>query len=182
MVVGWGDGVCEKMLMDKSINHLFRLASKWKPQGVGIEVTGQQKGFLAWIKQLMQDRNIYFTLSSEIGSNQEGIRPTKDKMSRFQTNALPLLKMHKINFPEELRDSDELEEMLGELFLATQKGFKSKHDDQIDNVTMLGEIETWRPSEEAPPPAEDIQEHNGRGRNPFHSGGSSDGGGSSYFV
>jgi len=37
--------------------------------------------------------------------------------------------------------------MLNELNLATIKGFKSKHDDVIDTITMLGEINAWKPSE-----------------------------------
>ncbi len=125
----WTDGVCRKMLMDEAIDNLFRLAQKWKPQGVGIEVSGQQGGFIQWIKDQMIARNIFFGLAKGIGSTSVGLRPVKDKMSRFQTNAVPLLKMNKVNFPEELRESDELSEMLTELRLATVKGFKSKHDD-----------------------------------------------------
>jgi hypothetical protein len=61
--------------------------------------------------------------------------------------AVPLFKSGKIWFPEELKDSVELAEMLNELQLATVKGFKSKHDDQIDNISMLGEFNAWKPSE-----------------------------------
>jgi hypothetical protein len=86
-------------------------------------------------------------LSKGKNSTQIGIRPTKDKMSRFQTNAVPLFKSHKIWLPEELKDSSELQELLAELSLATVKGFKSRNDDQIDTVTMLAEINSWRPSE-----------------------------------
>ncbi len=143
----WVDGVCDKMLMDRTVRHLFVLAQKWSPQSVGIEVSGQQGGFLRWIQGEMQHRNIYFTMASAIGSTKPGLRPTKDKMSRFQVSALPLLKMGKIFFPEELRSSEELAEILQELSLATAKGFKSKHDDCIDTITMLGEMEVWRPSE-----------------------------------
>ena len=142
----WIDGIFKKMLMDKSIDHLFRFSQKYNPQGVGVEVTGQQGGFISWIKQLMNDRNIYFPLACQIGSRTPGLRPTKDKMSRFMTNAVPLFKSGKIHFPEELRDSDELSEILNELRLATIKGFKSKNDDEIDTISMLGEMTTWRPS------------------------------------
>ena len=92
-------------------------------------------------------RNNYFTLSKGKNSNTIGIRPTKDKMSRFQQNAIPLFKSKKIWLPEELKDSDELTELLFELSLATLKGFKSKHDDQIDTITMLAELNAWKPSE-----------------------------------
>ena len=93
------------------------------------------------------NRNIYFTLATGRGKTSPGIRPNKDKMSRFQQIALPLFKAGKIWFPEELRDSTELKEMMNELSLATFKGFKSKHDDQIDNISMLGEFNAWKPSE-----------------------------------
>ena len=92
-------------------------------------------------------RNNYFTLSKGKNSNTIGIRPTKDKMSRFQQNAIPLFKSKKIWLPEELKDSEELTELLFELSLATLKGFKSKHDDQIDTITMLAELNAWKPSE-----------------------------------
>jgi phage terminase large subunit-like protein len=95
----------------------------------------------------MMNRNIYFTLASGRGKSSPGIRPNKDKMSRFQQMAVPLFKSGKIWFPEELKDSVELAEMLNELQLATVKGFKSKHDDQIDNISMLGEFNAWKPSE-----------------------------------
>jgi hypothetical protein len=37
--------------------------------------------------------------------------------------------------------------MMTEISLATVKGFKSKHDDQVDNISMLSEFNAWRPSE-----------------------------------
>jgi phage terminase large subunit-like protein len=143
----WVDGFCKKVLMDRSISELFRLAQKWRPQSVAIEVSGQQGGFIRWIQTMMMDKNIYFTLACGIGSAQIGIRPTKDKMSRFQTNAVPLFKAGKMYFPVELKDSEELAEIMNELKLATFKGFRSKNDDAIDTITQLGEIEVWRPSE-----------------------------------
>ena len=143
----WVDGFCKRALMNESIDELFSLAQKYSPQEVGIEVTGQQGGFVSWIQNEMMNRNIYFTLASGKNSNSPGIRPYKDKMSRFQQMALPLFKSGKIWFPEELKESEELIEMLNELSLATFNGFKSKHDDQLDNISMLGEFNAWKPSE-----------------------------------
>ena len=124
---------------------------------MGIEVSGQQGGFISWIQNEMGQRNNYFTLSKGKNSNIIGIRPTKDKMSRFQQNAVPLFKSKKIWFPEELKDSAELVELQFELSLATLKGFKSKHDDHIDTITMLAELNAWKPSEVGPQ-AEDEDE------------------------
>ena len=143
----WADGFCKKALMNESIDELFRLAQEYSPQEVGIEVTGQQGGFISWIQNEMMARNIFFTLAKGKNSNTIGIRPTKDKMSRFQQTAVPLFKSGKIWFPEELKNSDELREMLNEISLATVKGFKSKHDDQVDNISMLAEFNAWKPSE-----------------------------------
>ena len=143
----WIDGYCRKSLMDRNLDELFRLAQKWKIQSAGLEIAGQQKGFVKLIQNKMIDENNYFGLAKAIGSSQIGLRPVKDKMSRFQQSAVPLFKAGKIFFPEELKTSEELAEILDELNLATVKGFKSKHDDQIDTITMLGEMEMWRPSE-----------------------------------
>jgi phage terminase large subunit-like protein len=146
----WVDGVCKKQLMNKSIDDLFRLVQEWRPQEVGIEVNGQQAGFISWIQNEMGYRNNYFTLSTGKNSKQIGIRSNKDKMSRFLLNAVPLFKAKKIWLPEELKDSDELTELLSEISLATVKGFKSKHDDQLDTISMLHELNSWRPSDSAP--------------------------------
>lgn len=145
----WTDGFCKQALMDESIDALFELVQEYRPQEVGIETTGQQGGFISWIQSEMGQRHNYFTLSTGKGSKTVGIRPTRDKMSRFQQNAVPLFKAKKIWLPEELRDSHELTELLSELSLATLKGFKSKHDDQIDTISMLAELNAWRPSEVA---------------------------------
>ena len=143
----WVDGFCKRVLMDATIDELFRLVQLYRPQEVGIETSGQQGGFISWIQNEMGLRNNYFTLSTGKNSKSVGIRPTKDKMSRFQQNAVPLFKSKKIWLPEDLRDSAELTELLLELSLATLKGFKSKHDDQLDTISMLAELNSWRPSE-----------------------------------
>ena len=141
----WIDGVCKKQLMDANVNDLFRLAQMYNPLGVGIEVTGQQGGFLPWIKQEMLTRNVYFVISKNKGSNAEGIRPTTDKMSRFNV-VVPMFKAGRIHFPEEKRDSAIMIEAMNEITLASVKGFKSKHDDFIDTISMLPLINTWKPS------------------------------------
>ncbi len=143
----WVDGFCKRALMNDTVDALFKLVQEYKPQEVGIETTGQQGGFISWIQNEMGQRNNYFTLSKGKNSTTIGIRPTKDKMSRFQQNAIPLFKAKKIWLPEELKDSAELQELQNELSLATLKGFKSKHDDQIDSITMLAELNAWRPNE-----------------------------------
>jgi hypothetical protein len=68
-------------------------------------------------------------------------------MVRFNT-VLPLFKMKKIWFPKDKKDSPELVEAMDELRNAAITGFKSKHDDWIDCVSMLSVMNPWKPSEQ----------------------------------
>lgn len=141
------DGMCRKQLMNKNIDDLFFYAQKYNPQSVGIEVSGQQGGFITWIQDQMMFRNIYFTLASENNSNNPGIKPFTDKLQRFNV-VLPWFKTHQMMFPLELRHTPVILELVEELTLAAKGGFKSKHDDVIDAISMLGCMNTWRPSED----------------------------------
>ena len=147
----WVDGVCRRQLMDKNIDDLFRLASLYRPQSVGIEVSGQQGGFLPWVQNEMMNRNIYFPLATNIDSNKPGIRPSTatSKVQRFNV-VVPWFKAGKMWFPEEKKTSPELVEMMEELRYVTVGQFKSKHDDAIDTISMLASLKTWKPSQEAP--------------------------------
>ena len=140
------DGMCKRQTMDKNIDELFRLAQKWNPMSVGIEVSGQQGGYMSWIMSEMMDRGIYFNLASDKTTGEPGLRPTTDKMKRFNV-VQPLFAAHKMYFPIELKESDVLQEGMNELQLIAVGGFKSKNDDFIDTVSMLGLIEAWKPSE-----------------------------------
>lgn len=144
----WVDGICKRQLMDKNIDDLFTLAQRWRPQSVGVEVTGQQGGFISWIQQQMLDRNIYFNLAQEENSKELGLRPNTNKMVRFMT-VVPLFKARKIFLPIEKKTEAPMAELVNELSLAAVGGFKSKHDDGIDTVSMLSSMRAWRPSEEA---------------------------------
>lgn len=143
----WVDGIVKRQLMDANIDDLFRLVHKWKPQEVGVEISGQQKGFISWIQNEMIRRNIYFTLASDNNGGSPGIRPVTNKMQRFNV-VQPWFKLKKFRFPEELRRDPRVVEFITELTLITEGGFKSKHDDCIDTVSMLGVLRPWYPSEE----------------------------------
>ena len=145
----WVDGVVERQLMNKNIDDLFRLAQKYKPQSVGVEVTGQQGGFISLIQDQMFTRNIYFNLATDGNSNEPGMRPSTNKLVRFNT-VVPLFKMKKIYFPSEKKTDKELLEAMNELSLVSVSGIKSKHDDFIDTISMLSSMKPWKPSEEAP--------------------------------
>jgi phage terminase large subunit-like protein len=147
----WVDGICKRQLMDKNIDDLFKFAQMYRPQSVGIERNGQQKGFLAWIRERMLDRNIFFTLAREEGSSEDGLsRPQNvNKLIAFNT-VLPLFKARKIFFPIEKKTEAPLVEAMNELSLVSVGGFRSKHDDFADTISMLSKMQAWRPSEEAP--------------------------------
>jgi len=143
----WVDGICQRQLMNKNIDDLFRLVQMYKPQSVGIEVTGQQGGFISWLQEQMMNRNVYFTLASDGNDNKPGMRPNTNKMTRFST-MVPMFKAHKMFFPLEKKSEPTLAEGLNELSLVSVSGFKSKHDDFIDTVSMLSSLRAWKPSEE----------------------------------
>ena len=145
----WVDGICKRQLMNKNIDDLFRLAQMYRPQQVGIEVTGQQGGFVSWIQDQMLERNIYFPLASEGNDTKPGIRPNTNKMVRFNT-VLPLFKARKVFFPVEKKNEPPMLEAVNELSLVAVSGMRSKHDDFLDTISMLGSLTPWKPSEEAP--------------------------------
>ena len=145
----WVDGICKRQLMDKNIDDLFRLAQLFKPQSVGIEVTGQQGGFIPWIQGQMLERNIYFPLASEGNEGKPGMRPNTNKLVRFNT-VVPLFKARKVFFPIERKNEVTMVEAVNELSLVAVSGIRSKHDDFLDTISMLTSLTTWKPSEEAP--------------------------------
>lgn len=144
----WVDGVCKRQLMNKNIDDLFRLAQLYRPQQVGIEVTGQQGGFISWIQDQMLERNIFFPLASDGNESKPGIRPNTNKLVRFNV-MVPFFKARKVFFPVEKKTSPEMAECVNELSLVTPAGFKSKHDDFADTISMLASLTPWKPSEEA---------------------------------
>jgi hypothetical protein len=141
--------------MDKSIDDLFRLVQIYKPQQVGVEITGQQGAFISWLQKEMLNRNIWFNFASSEKSGTPGIRPITDKLSRFNL-VVPWFKAGKMYFPEELKNSVIMGQFMGQIRLATQSGLKGK-DDCIDTISMLGYINAWRPSDSAPATPDEIE-------------------------
>lgn len=144
----WVDGICRRQLMDKNIDSLFELAQKWKPQSVGVEISGQQKGFVSWIQNEMMSRNIYFNLASDSENGQPGLRPATGKIERFNV-ILPRFKLGKIYLPMEMKTHEWVVEFLNEIGTVTAGGIKARHDDAIDTLTMLGMMKIWKPSDDS---------------------------------
>lgn len=141
------DGACERRSIEQSLDDVFRFVSRYKPISVGIEITGQQMALIPWLHEQMLNRNIFFNLAKEPGSTKEGLRPKTDKMTRFQLT-VPMFKAKKIWFPDDMKDSKLMREMMEELRNVSAGGFKSKHDDAIDTISMLMNMQPWKPSED----------------------------------
>lgn len=143
----WVDGICERQDLGKSIGDLFNLVQKYRPLSVGIEVTGQQQGFVSFIQEKMMERNIWFNLASDNNHGKAGIRPNTNKFTRFNS-IVPWFKQGLFHFPIQAKDTPVLLEAYDELSLVSSSGFRSKHDDFLDTISMLGMMQTWRPAEE----------------------------------
>ncbi len=143
------DGYRHQKTMDKTLDQLFNQVATYRPMLSGIEVTGQQGGFIPWIQEKMVERNVFFSLASHGNSKNPGIRPSTHKLERFQL-VVPLFKQGKIYFPEELRNSELVQAFLNEIKLVTPYKIKSKNDDCLDNLSMLPLLGAWVPGMPAP--------------------------------
>ena len=130
------DGYLEKCTMDKNINRLFEYVRKYNPMKVGIEVSGQQGGFIPWIRQEMIRNKVYFSLASSNNDGNAGIKPTTNKLQRFNV-VVPWFKAGKMYFPEHLKDTHLMLELMNEIRLASPEGFKSMYDDGLDNISQI---------------------------------------------
>lgn len=151
------NAIRKQQLLDKTVDQLFEQVVLWSPMSVGIEVTGQQAGFIPWLQREMLNRNTYFNLASWANGNKPGIRPSTSKLKRF-TEVVPLFKMRKIYFPDELRADPVMGAFVEEISLATIQALKAKNDDCLDTISMLILMNAVKPSMEA---AEKVLEHSG---------------------
>lgn len=150
----WVDGVLERQTMDKTIDDLFRLVQHYKPQQVGIEISGQQGAFIQWLQKEMINRNIWFNFASSEKSGAPGIRPMVDKLSRFNL-VVPWFKMGKMYWPEEMKTSNIIGMGLTQIRQTTTRGIKGK-DDFLDTVSQLAFLKPWKPSDSMPVTKEGI--------------------------
>ena len=148
----WVDGILRRQTMDQNIDDLFRLALKYDPMSVGIEVNGQQGGFIPWIKQEQHERNIYFNIARRLTNDGKNTGPIgilsptdKNKLQRFNI-VLPLFKQQKVWLPEEMKESEIMLEAVKELKSVTKRGIVSRYDDWLDTVAQMGLMDIWTPS------------------------------------
>jgi len=152
----WVDGYAERATAEKPVNELFRLVQIYKPQSVGIEISGQQRAFIKWLQSEMLSRNIWFNFASSQKSGEAGIMPVLNKLARFNL-VVPLFKAGKMYFPAEWKASKIMALFYGQIRMATKNGLKGK-DDCLDTISMLMYMNAWKPSEQAQHP---MHGHNG---------------------
>lgn len=93
------------------------------------------------------ERNIFFTLASNSKDGQLGLRPTTNKLERFNI-VVPDFKLKRFFFPIDKKHTPAMKELLLELSQAAVGGFRSKHDDGLDTISQLALLNVWLPSNE----------------------------------
>jgi len=142
----WIGGYCKRQLMDATVDRIFELAERHNPLGVGVEVAGQQGGFVPWMVREMTARTVFFNLLSHGNGTKPGIRLIGSKLQKMH-EVVPLIKAGKIMVPDDI-EHPWLTEFWTEIRLATKNGLKSKHDDVLDTVSMLYVINPILPAQE----------------------------------
>ncbi|UKL14824.1 terminase large subunit [Stenotrophomonas phage C121] len=138
------DGIAKRQGMAENVNKLFELIAEYSPMSVGIEISGQQGGFIPWLQEQQMDRNVWFNFASSSKSGEPGIRPEADKMTRFQ-RVVPWFKSGKIYYPNEMKESEVVGIHMEQIRLATHSGIKGK-DDALDTISQLLYLKPFKPS------------------------------------
>jgi len=147
----------KKMTISEQYTPIIDMVRRWggrygKTVNVGIEIDGQQQLNLHSLKKLMIETNTFFQFAKQIGSpyGKEGIsrrQATGAKHEQFM-RVHPLMQQHKMYFPEELKETPSMKELLNELQYITYEGIGSKHDDALDCISMIAAMDVTMPSEE----------------------------------
>jgi phage terminase large subunit-like protein len=151
------DAVVKKMTIEDQFKPIFAMNTKWgakygKNIQVGIEIDGQQQLNLYTLKKLQLEYNSFFTFARQIGSpyGKEGISRRQAQGAKHEQfmRVHPLFQQHKIYFPEELKNTPDMEEVLHQLNYVTYEGFGAKHDDALDGISMIASLDIVLPSED----------------------------------
>lgn len=133
------DGKIGRQLMNQTFDDIFSLVQKYNPILVGIEVSGQQGAFISLLRQEMVERNIFFPIAKGKDGSREGIPARTNKMERLRLS-IPFWKTGKMYLPNDLKSTTLIQELLDELAMVTIDGIKSKHDDCLDMVSQLEQM------------------------------------------
>lgn len=141
-----------KRTIQEQYDALFRMVSRYGKNGrvveVGMEIDGQQQLNMFALKQMMIEKNMWFRFAKQKGSTAEGIRSRMASGSKFERfkYMMPSFENKKMWFPESLRETADMKELLEELKYVTFAGIGSKHDDGLDLISQLGMIDYLLPS------------------------------------
>jgi hypothetical protein len=146
----WVGGMSEKPEITDTIDYLFRFIAHHGVHSVGIEISGQQVALIRLLEKEMADRDIWFDLAPEKGKSktQKGIRPVSNKIVRFKS-VVPMIKRKKLHFPIERKNDQIIQEKLHQLDSVTRTSIRSRKDDALDSISMLGLMEINYPSHES---------------------------------
>ena len=146
----------KKLTIQEQYNALFSMISKWSRNGrvveVGVEIDGQQQLNIHALRSMMLEKNIWFRFAKQKGATSgsaEGIRSRAaggNKHERFKY-MMPSFEMRKMWFPEEMKETADMKEMMEELDYVTHTVIGSKHDDGLDLISQIGMIEYIKPTE-----------------------------------
>ena len=149
------DAIVRKMTIAEQYRPIFDMTKRWasknqKYMDVGIEIDGQQQLNLHSLRKMQVDQNTFFGFAKQIGSpyGKEGVsrrQATGAKHEQFM-RVHPLFQQHKMYFPEELKDTPDMKEILEELKYLTYTAVASKHDDALDCISMLAAMDIMLPS------------------------------------
>jgi len=149
------DASVRKMTISDQYKPIFRMVRQWAARYgrhayVGVEIDGQQQLNLHSLKQQMIVNNSYFSFTSQIGSpsGKEGISRRQASGAKHEQfmRVHPLFQQKKIYFPEEMKDSIDMKEILNELKYITYEGIGSKADDALDGLSMIATMDVMYPS------------------------------------
>ena len=141
------DLALRKQTMDMQESELFRqigiYAGNSRPIEVGIETDGNQTAHIHDMKKAMEIRGQYFQFARQKGDNgtigKQGIVSRLEggnKHWRFRM-ATPFFQNNKIFFPEEIKNTPDMQELMEELKYVTYTGFGTPHDDGCDLISQL---------------------------------------------
>ena len=143
----WIGGMSEKPEINDTIDYLFRFVKHHSVKSAGIEISGQQIALIKLLEKEMLDRDIWFELAGEKGraQTQQGIRPVSNKIVRFKS-VIPMIKRKKLHFPLERKNDSIIQEKVHQLDSVTSTSIRSRKDDALDSISMLGLMEINYPA------------------------------------
>ena len=134
-----------KQGMDAQYKDTLSEASKWLRRGkhveIGVEVDGNQSAHIYSLEKLMLETSTWATFAKQKGaeeSDRKGIlsRATgMKKHERFRIAASSVLLTRKMWFPEHLKNSPDMQEMISQIKGATHEQF-TRSDDGPDLISM----------------------------------------------